>query len=188
MASTADFKNGMCLEIDDDLMQILEFQHKKPGKGAAFVRTKLKSVKTGKVLEKTFDAGEKVKTARVEKRPFQFLYTHNEGYVFMNEENFEQITIEESLIDRPELLTEGQQVEIVYHDETETPIHVYLPNFINLEVTYSEPGIKGDTATNTYKAAEVKSGASIQVPLFIEKGDLLKIDTRKKAYVERVKK
>lgn len=188
MASTSDFKNGMCLDMNGELYQILEFQHVKPGKGAAFVRTKLKHVTTGKVFEKTFSAGEKVTTARVEERPHQYLYQDANGYVFMNEETFEQITLTEDMIQHPDLLKEGQSVTITFHDETETPLMVKLPQFLYLEITYTEPGVKGDTATNTLKPAEVETGATIQVPLFVETGETIKVDTRDRSYVERVRK
>jgi len=140
MASTADFKNGLCLEMNNDIWSIVEFQHVKPGKGAAFVRTKLKSLKTGKTLDKTFNAGEKVTTARVEKRPHQFIYKDDMGYNFMDSNSFEQLLIQESLIERPELLKEGQLVDILVHDETETPLAVELPPFVELMITYTEPG------------------------------------------------
>ncbi len=187
MATTADFKNGICLEIDGELYQIIDFLHKKPGKGAAFVRTTLKNVETGKVFEKTFSAGEKVTTARVEERPFQFLYSDDTGFHFMNEETFEQVTLEDNMIESPELLKEGLSVIIVYHDETETPIKVKLPQFIEAEITYTEPGVKGDTATNTLKPATIETGATIHVPLFIETGEKIKVDTRDKKYAERIK-
>ncbi len=131
MASTADFKNGLCLEMNNDIYSIVEFQHVKPGKGAAFVRTKLKSLRSGKTLDKTFNAGEKVTTARVEKRPFQFLYADDMGYNFMNIETFEQISLEERLIERPKLLKDGQIVDILIHDETETPLSVELLRSLN---------------------------------------------------------
>ena len=187
MATTADFRNGMCIKKDNDLFQILEFQHKKPGKGAAFVRTKLKSMTTGRVFDHKFSSGEKVETARLERRKHQFLYNDELGYHFMNLDTYEQVTLEEKMVEHPALLKEGQEVEILFHDETETPINCELPQFITLEVTYTEPGIKGDTATNTLKQAEVETGAKIQVPLFIENGEKIKIDTKKAAYVERVK-
>jgi len=166
MASTADFKNGLCLEMNNDIWSIVEFQHVKPGKGAAFVRTKLKSLKTGKTLDKTFNAGEKVTTARVEKRPHQFIYKDDMGYNFMDSNSFEQLLIQESLIERPELLKEGQLVDILVHDETETPLAVELPPFVELIITYTEPGIKGDTATNTLKPATLETGATVMVPHF----------------------
>ena len=150
MASTADFKNGLCLEFNHDIVTIVEFQHVKPGKGPAFVRTKLKSLTSGKVVDKTFSSGEKVTTARVEKRPHQFIYNDDLGYHFMDTSTFEQIPIEEKLIERPELLKEGQMVDILIHDETETPLGVELPPFVELMVTYTEPGIKVDTRDGSY--------------------------------------
>lgn len=187
MASTADFKNGLCLEMNNDIYSIVEFQHVKPGKGAAFVRTKLKSLRSGKTLDKTFNAGEKVTTARVEKRPFQFLYADDMGYNFMNTETFEQISLEERLIERPKLLKDGQNVDILVHDETETPLSVELPPFVELMITYTEPGIKGDTATNALKPAILETGATVMVPLFVEQDILIKVDTRDGSYSERVK-
>ncbi|HSI76778.1 MAG TPA: elongation factor P [Lunatimonas sp.] len=187
MASTADFKNGLCLEFNHDIMTIVEFQHVKPGKGPAFVRTKLKSLTTGKVLDKTFNSGEKVTTARVEKRPHQFIYADDMGYHFMDSETFEQIPIEESLIERPKLLKEGQMVDILIHAETEKPLGVELPAFVELMITYTEPGIKGDTATNTLKPATLETGAVVMVPLFVNQDILIKVDTRDGSYSERVK-
>jgi elongation factor P len=187
MASTADFKNGLCLVMNNDIYSIVEFQHVKPGKGAAFVRTKLKSLRSGKTLEKTFNAGEKVTTARVEKRPFQFLYADDMGYNFMNTETFEQISLEERLIERPKLLKDGQNVDILIHDETETPLAVELPPFVELMITYTEPGIKGDTATNALKPATLETGATVMVPLFVEQDIMIRVDTRDGSYSERVK-
>lgn len=187
MASTADFKNGLCLEFNHDIMTIVEFQHVKPGKGPAFVRTKLKSLTSGKVLDKTFNSGEKVITARVEKRPHQFLYADDMGYHFMDSETFEQIPIEEHLIERPKLLKEGQMVDILIHAETEKPLGVELPAFVELMITYTEPGIKGDTATNTLKPATLETGAVVMVPLFVNQDILIKVDTRDGSYSERVK-
>jgi elongation factor P len=187
MATTADFRNGLCLEINNELFTIVEFQHVKPGKGGAFVRTKIKNLKTGKVLPNTFNAGVKVNVARVERRPYQFLYKDDLGYHFMHTHDFEQISVEEHLINSPEFLKEGQEVDIVYHADTETPLSCDLPPFVELEVTYTEPGVKGDTATNTLKAATIETGAIVNVPLFIETGEKIKIDTRSKEYSERVK-
>jgi elongation factor P len=187
MASTADFKNGLCLEMNNDLYTIVEFQHVKPGKGAAFVRTKLKSLRSGKTLDKTFNAGEKVTTARVEKRPHQFLYADEMGYNFMDTENFEQISLDERLIERPKLLKDGQLVDILVHAETETPLTVELPPFVELMITYTEPGIKGDTATNALKPATVETGATVMVPLFVEQDTMIRVDTRDGSYSERVK-
>ena len=187
MATTSDFRNGGCIEFNNDLYTITEFQHVKPGKGGAFVRTKLKSLTTGKVIENTFNAGVKVTIARVERRPHQFIYKDNIGYHFMDSRSFEQITLEESLINTPKFLKEGQEVEVLFHQETEKPLGCELPPFITLKVTYTEPGFKGDTATKTLKPATLETGVQIQVPLFIENNDRLKIDTRTGTYAERIK-
>ncbi len=187
MATTADFKNGLCLEYNGDLYTIVEFQHVKPGKGGAFVRTKLKNLKTGKVIPNTFNAGVKIDVARVERRPYQFLYKDDNGYNFMHTETYEQVSIEESLIGAPQFLKEGQGVEIMFHAETETPLTCDLPPFVELTVVYAEPGVKGDTATNTLKPATVDTGAIVNVPLFIGEGERIKVDTRTGDYSERVK-
>jgi elongation factor P len=187
MASTSDFKNGLCLVMNNDIYSIVEFQHVKPGKGPAFVRTKMKGITSGKTLDKTFNAGEKVETARVEKRPHQFLYADDMGYNFMDTNTFEQISIEEKLIERANLLKDGQFVDILIHDETETPLAVELPPFVELMITYTEPGIKGDTATNALKPATVETGATVMVPLFVEQDIMIKVDTRDGSYSERVK-
>lgn len=188
MATTADFRNGLCLEFNDDLFTIVQFQHVKPGKGPAFVRTKLKSITTGKVIDNTFSAGIKVNLARIERRPYQFLYKDDLGYHFMHSETYEQVSLEENMISAPQLIKEGQEVEIVYHADTETPISVELPPFVELEVTYTEPGVRGDTtSTSSMKPATVETGANITVPLFINTGDKIKIDTRDQSYSERVK-
>ncbi|MCZ6899044.1 MAG: elongation factor P [Bacteroidetes bacterium] len=187
MPSTADFKNGLCIEYNNDLYTIVEFQHVKPGKGPAFVRTKLKSVTSGKVIENTFNAGVKITTARIERRPHQFLYKDDLGYHFMDSNNFEQIPLDKDLVSTPEFLKEGQEVEVVYHDETETPLNCELPAFVELKITYSEPGIKGDTATNATKTATLETGVNIQVPLFVNENEMIKVDTRTGTYVERVK-
>ncbi len=188
MASTADFKNGMCIEYNGQLFFIVQFQHVKPGKGAAFVRTKLKNVSTGKVIDNTFNAGVKITEARVERRPHQFLYKDDMGYHFMNAETFEQVPIEESLIENKDLLSDGMDVEVLYHAETETPLMVNLPMNVIFEVTYTEPGVRGDTSsTNSLKQATISTGAIIMVPLFVNTGDKIKIDTRDNSYIERVK-
>ncbi|TVQ09276.1 MAG: elongation factor P [Bacteroidetes bacterium] len=187
MATTADIKNGLCIEMNNDLFSVVEFLHVKPGKGGAFVRTKLRNMKTGKVIPHTFNSGIKINVQRVERRPYQFLYKDDMGYNFMHSETFEQIPIPEETINAPDLLKEGQTVEIVFHVDTETPLSCDLPPFVELEVTYSEPGVKGDTATNTLKPATVETGAIVNVPLFIETGEKIKVDTRTKTYSERVK-
>ena len=187
MATTADFRNGLCIEFNNDLYMIVDFQHVKPGKGGAFVRTKLKNLKTGKVLPNTFNAGVKISIARVERRPYQYLYKDDTGYHFMHTETFEQVMIPEEIITAPEFLKEGQAVEIMFHADTETPLSCELPPFVDLEITYSEPGVKGDTATNTLKPATLETGAVVNVPLFIDTGEKIRVDTRSKTYAERVK-
>lgn len=187
MATTADFRNGLCIVHNNDLYTIVEFQHVKPGKGGAFVRTKLKNLHTGKVIENTFNAGVKITTARIERRPHQFLYKDDLGYNMMDSNTFEQIVIEESKIDAPEFLTDGQQVDVIVHDETGNIIGAELPPFVEMTVTYTEPGLKGDTATNATKPATLETGAIIQVPLFIDQDERIKVDTRTKSYSERVK-
>jgi elongation factor P len=187
MATTADFRNGLVIEFNNDLYTIVQFQHVKPGKGPAFVRTKLKNLKTGRVIDNTFSSGVKVNVARVERRPYQYLYKDDMGYYFMHLETFEQIHVDGAMIDNPEFLLEGVTVEVVVHAETETVLTVDLPQFVVMEVVYSEPGLRGDTATNTLKQAKVQNGSTIMVPLFVNVGDKIKIDTRDKTYVERVK-
>lgn len=187
MASTADFKNGLCLEFNNGLYTIVEFQHVKPGKGPAFVRTKLKNLTTGKVIDNTFTSGVKITTARIERRPHQFLYKDDMGYYFMDSNTFDQIMVEEKLINAPEFLKEGQEVEILYHDESDSVLSCELPPFVELTVTYTEPGIRGDTATNASKPATLETGAVIQVPLFIDQDEKIKVDTRTSSYSERVK-
>ncbi len=187
MASTADFRNGLVIEFNNDLYTIVQFQHVKPGKGPAFVRTKLKSLKSGRVIDNTFSSGTKVNLARVERRPYQYLYKDDMGYYFMHLETYEQIHVNTSLIENNEFLKEGQNVEVVVHADTETILSVDLPQFVVMEVTYSEPGLRGDTATNTLKQVKIESGGTIMVPLFVNTGDKIKIDTRDRSYVERVK-
>ncbi len=187
MASTADFKNGLVIEFNNDLYTIVQFQHVKPGKGPAFVRTKLKNLKTGRVIDNTFSSGTKVNLARVERRPYQYLYKDDMGYYFMHLETYEQVHVNESLIENFQFLLEGVSVEIVVHADTETILSVDIPQFVTMEVVYSEPGLRGDTATNTLKQAKVQNGEIIMVPLFVNTGDKIRIDTRSKSYVDRVK-
>jgi elongation factor P len=187
MATTADIRNGLCIEFNGDLFSIVEFQHVKPGKGGAFVRTKLKNLKTGKVIPNTFNAGTRIEIVRVERRPYQFLFKDQSGYHFMNSQTYEQTFLSEELINAPSFLKEGQEVEIVVHADTETPLTCELPPFVELEVTYSEPGLRGDTATNTLKPATVETGATVHVPIFISTGERIRIDTRTGTYYERVK-
>ncbi len=188
MATTADFRNGMCIEYNGQLYFIVEFLHVKPGKGPAFVRTKLKNVQTGKVIDNTFNSGVRVNEARVEHRPYQYLYKDDMGYHFMNNETFEEVTVEEKQLSNPELLKEGENVEMVVHAETENILTVDLPPFMTYEITYTEPGVRGDTtSTNSLKPATIETGATIMVPLFVNTGDKIKVDTRDKSYVERIK-
>ena len=188
MASTADIRNGLCIDYNGVLYTITQFQHVKPGKGPAFVRTKLKNLLTGKVIDNTFTSGAKINIARVERRPYQFLYKDDMGYNLMHSETFEQITLGEAFIEKPDLMKEGMEVEVVYHADTETPLICDMPAFVVMEVTYTEPGIKGDTSSSTaLKQATVESGAIIMVPLFVNQGDKIKIDTRDSSYTERVK-
>lgn len=188
MATTADFRNGMCIEFNGQLYTIIQFQHVKPGKGPAFVRTKLKSISSGRVIENTFSSGVKVNEARVEHRPHQYLYKDEMGFNLMNLETYEQFAVNENLVSSPELLRDGQEVDLVYHVDSDTPLQVNLPQFIIYEVTYTEPGIRGDSSsTNSLKPATIDTGATIMVPLFVNTGDKIKVDTTEKNYVERVR-
>ncbi len=188
MATTADIKNGMCINHNGGLWLIIEFLHVKPGKGAAFVRTKLRNLATGRVVEHTFNSGVKIDPVRIETREYQYLYKEENGYVFMNTDNYEQVTVEEHLINAPEFLKDGVVCLLQFHADEERVLSCELPAHVLVEVTYSEPGIKGDTATNTLKPATVDTGVEVRVPLFVDTGDWIKVDTRTKEYVERVKK
>lgn len=187
MATTADFRNGLCIEHNGELWIIVEFQHVKPGKGPAFVRTKLKNVKTGRVLANTFTSGVKINIQRIESRNYQYLYHDGDNYHFMNLDNYEQTFIPGEMISAPDLLKEGEQVQIVFHAETDSAISCEMPTYVVLEVTYTEPGDKGNTATNVMKEATVETGATVRVPLFINIGDKIKVDTRSGDYSERIK-
>jgi len=187
MANTSDIRNGLCLNIDGKIVQIIEFQHVKPGKGPAFVRTKYRVIETGKVIDKTFSAGHKIDIVRVENREYQYLYQEGNQFVFMNNDTFEQIYIATDMFDKKDFMVEGMTVNILVHAEEETPLVVELPQFIDTEVTYTEPGVKGDTATNTLKPATIATGAEIKVPLFIGIGDKIKVDVAKGQYAERIK-
>jgi elongation factor P len=186
MASTSDIRNGLCMSYNHDVFTVVEFQHVKPGKGAAFVRTKLKSLTTGRVIDNTFPSGHKIDEVRVERRVMQYLYQDESGYNFMDNESYEQIALDGKLIDRPDLMKEGSSIEILFHAEKNIPLTCDLPAAIVLEVTYTEPGVRGDTATNVTKPATVETGAEVKVPIFINQGDKIKIDTRTGAYLERV--
>lgn len=187
MASTADLRNGLCIEYNNDLFKVVEFQHVKPGKGAAFVRTRLKSMTSGKVIDHTFSSGEKLETARVISKKMQYLYAEGDVLNFMDNETFEQAAVDANLMENKDLLKEGMEVELLIHEETDRTLSAELPQFVILEITYSEPGVRGDTATNTLKKATLETGAIIGVPLFVNNGDKIKVDTVKRAYVERAK-
>jgi elongation factor P len=187
MASTSDIRNGMCINFNSDIYQVVEFLHVKPGKGAAFVRTKMKSVTTGRVLENTFPSGAKLDEVRVEHRDYQYLYPEGDFYNFMNTETYEQISIDKKQINNADLMKEGMTVRIAVRAEDEMPLLVTLPPTVTLEVTYAEPGIKGDTATNTLRPSTVETGAKVMIPLFVNIGDKIKVNTETGDYMERVK-
>lgn len=187
MATTSDIRNGLCIRYNNDIYKIVEFLHVKPGKGPAFVRTKLKSVTNGKVIDNTFPAGRKLDDVRVETQKFQFLYADGDDYNFMNTTDYNQISLQKSVLDAPDLLKEGEVVTIIINSEDEMPLSVDMPLSVVLEVTQTEPGLKGNTATNATKPAVVETGASVNVPLFINEGDKIKIETAKGTYQERIK-
>ena len=187
MADTSDLRNGLIIRFKNDLYTVVEFQHVKPGKGGAFVRTMVKNLRTGKVLDNTFRSGESIDIVRVERRKYQFLFKESSGFVLMDNETYDQITVaEEYFGDGKDYLKEGIEVELLL-DDKEQIINVELPVFVNLTVIETEPGFRGDTATNTFKPAKLETGAQITVPLFVNEGDMLKVDTRTGGYVERVK-
>lgn len=187
MATTSDIRNGLCIKYNHDIFKVIEFLHVKPGKGPAFVRTKLKSVTTGKVIDNTFSAGHKIEEVKVMTNKFQYLYNDSDFYHFMDVEDFVQIRLQESALDNPGLLKEGEVVTILINTEDNLPLSVEMPANVILEVTATEPGIKGNTATNATKPATVETGAIVNVPLFINEGDKIKIETEKGTYKERVK-
>ena len=187
MATTADIKNGLVIKYNDDLYSIIEFLHVKPGKGPAFVRTKLRSLSSGKVLDNTFNSGVTIYPVRVERRKFQFIYKDEYGFNFMDQESFEQILLNENLCVMADLMKEGQEVEILINTENDAALSCELPPFVELKVTYTEPGVRGDTANSPKKPATVETGATITVPIFIEQDEIIKVDTRTYSYVERVK-
>ena len=187
MASTSDIRKGLCIKYNNDIYKIIEFLHVKPGKGPAFVRTKLRSVTSGKVLDNTFSAGNKIEDIRVETQKYQFLYNEDTQYHFMNTDDYNQISIEKSILDSPQLLKEGEMVSISINSEDGMPLSAEMPASVVLEITHTEPGVKGNTATNATNPATVETGASINVPLFINEGDKIKVDTEKSSYIERVK-
>ena len=186
MGKTSEIKNGLCMRYSNDIYQVVEFQHVKPGKGAAFVRTKLKSLTNGRVVDNTFPAGHTIDIIRVERRKFQYLYNDDMGYHFMNNETYEQITLNPELLDNPQFLQESMNVDVIYNANDDQPLTMEMPQHMEAEITYTEPGIKGDTANNSLKPATIDSGAEVRVPLFVNIGDKIKIDTRTGEYLSRV--
>ncbi len=187
MINAQDIKNGTCIRMDGQLYFCIEFLHVKPGKGNTFMRTKLKNVVDGRVLERRFNIGEKLEDVRVERRPYQYLYAEGGDDIFMNQETFEQIPISKDLVTGAPFMKEGDIVEVVSDASTDTVLYAEMPIKAELEITYTEPGIKGDTATNTLKPATLETGAEVRVPLFCNIGDKIRVDTRDGSYVERVK-
>ena len=187
MATTADFRNGLCFNHNGEPWKIESFLHVKPGKGPAFVRTKIRNLNTGRLLENTFTSGVKIDVIRVENRKYQFLYAEGNDYHMMNNDDFEQIIMQKNFIDNFKFLKEGENVEVLFHADQGIPLSAQVPSHVILEISHTEPGIKGNTATNTFKHAKTETGADIQVPLFINEGDKIKIDTIKGSYIERVK-
>ncbi len=187
MINAQDIKNGTCIRMDNRLYFCVEFLHVKPGKGNTFMRTKLKDVVDGRVIERRFNIGEKLEDVRVEHRPYQFLYAEGEDNIFMNQETYEQIPISTELVTGVQFMKEGDVVDVVSDASTETVLYAEMPIKTVLKITYTEPGLKGDTATNTLKPATVETGATVRVPLFINEGELIEVDTRDGSYVGRVK-
>jgi len=187
MATTTEIKKGLTIDFRNDLYTIVDFQHVKPGKGGAFVRTKLKNVKNGKVIDQTFNSGEEIFPVRVERKKYQYLYKDLSGYSFMDQNTFEQVTLAEEMVVGHEFLKEGQEVEIAFHSETGEPLSCDLPTHVILEITEVEPAVKGNTANNPMKKAVLETGAAINVPMFVDSGVKVKVDTRNGEYVERVK-
>lgn len=187
MATTADIRNGIVLKLDGSLYSVIEFGQNKTARSAAKVWAKLKGVDNTRSIEHTWNSGEVIYPVRIEKRTFQFLYKDDMGFNFMDNETFEQLTMNENTIDNPSLYKDGQECYISINTETEQPMTVELPASVVLEVTYTEPGLKGDTATRTLKPATVETGATVNVPLFVDAGEKIKIDSKTGAYMERVK-
>ena len=187
MAKTSDIRNGLTLRYNGDIYTVVDFQHVKMGRGSAFVRAKMKSLTTGKVIENSFGTNDKIEDIRVERREYQYLYEDADTLVFMNTETYEQINIRKEMIENIDLLEESEMCEVLFNTEDELPLTVEMPKHVVREITYTEPGLRGDTATNTLKPATISSGAEVRVPLFINIGDKVKIDTTTRSYVERVK-
>jgi elongation factor P len=187
MANTSDISRGMILKLDGSLYTVIEFGENKTARAAAKVWAKLKGLDNSRSIEKTWNSGDNIHPVRVERKSYQFLYKDETGYSFMDSETFEQISVPETMVDAPKFLTDGQEVSVLINTETELPMSVELPDKVVSKVTYSEPGLRGDTATRTLKAATVETGATVMVPLFVNEGDLIKVNTKTGEYIERVK-
>ena len=187
MIKSQDIKKGTCIRMDGKLYFCIDFLHVKPGKGNTIMRTTLKDVVSGRVLEKRFNIGEALEDVRVERRPFQYLYMEGQDYIFMNQETYDQLPIAKDLITGVDYMKEGDIVEVVSDADTETILYAEMPVKTQLKITYTEPGLKGDTATNATKPATLETGAEVRVPLFINEGETIEVDTRDGAYVNRVK-
>jgi elongation factor P len=185
--TTADIKNGVTIILDGQIYQFIEFLHVKPGKGGAFVRTKMKGVVNGKTIDKTFRSGETLEAVRVERHQYQFLYNDGDMLHFMHQESYEQIMISSKSMDRVDFMKEGEVVTVVMNADDNSILFAELPDHVNLTITQTDPGVRGDTANNATKPATVESGATINVPLFINEGDMIRVDTRSGSYIERVK-
>ncbi len=187
MATTADMRNGLIIKLDGSLYSVVEFGQNKTARAAAKVWAKLKGVDNNRSIEHTWNSGDNIFPVRVERRPYQFLYKDDSGFNLMDNNTFEQIIVEETKVERPELYKEGQECFVLVNTETETPMGIELPPNVILRITYSEPGVKGDTATRAMKAATVETGATVMVPLFVDAEELIRIDTKTGNYIERVK-
>jgi elongation factor P len=187
MATTADISRGMIIKLDGSLYSVVEFGENKTARAAAKVWAKLKGVDNNRTIEKTWNSGDTIFPVRVEKKTYQFLYKDDTGYNFMNTETFEQVSLQEDMVDAPQFLKDGQEVSILINTESDLPMAVELPDKIVVKVTYSEPGLRGDTATRTLKPAKVETGATVNVPLFVNEGELIRVNTKTGEYVERVK-
>jgi elongation factor P len=187
MATTADIRTGLIIKLDGSLYSVIEFGQNKTARAGAKVWAKLKGVDNTRTIEQTWNSGDNIFPVRVERRPYQFLYKDDSGFNLMDTSSFEQISINESMIERPELYKDGQECFVLVNTETETPMSVELPPSVNLRITYSEPGVRGDTATRAMKAATLETGATVMVPLFVDTDEMIKVDSKTGAYIERVK-
>ena len=186
MASTSDIRNGFTFLLNNEIFKIVEFLHVKPGKGAAFVRTKIKGIKSGKVIDKTFRAGEKMEAVRLDAKKMQYLYSDESTYYFMDTETYDQISLTKELLsDVTDYLKESMEIKILFHGDE--PVEVEVPSFITAEIVETDPGVKGDTAQGGTKPAKLETGLTVHIPLFVQQGELVKVDTRSGEYVERVK-